>query len=55
MEVGAVEDKSNLYVLTVTVRDDDFRQETSERLDESQQDNGGDLHLSPGGRLTENY
>ena len=55
MEVGAVEDKSNLYVLTVTVRDDDFRQETSERLDESQQDNGGDLHLSPGARMTENY
>ena len=48
VEVGAVEDKSNLEVFTVTVGDDDFRQETEERLGESQQDNGGDPHLSPG-------
>ena len=45
VEVGAVKDKSNLYVFTVTVGDDDFRQETEERLGESQQDNGRDLHL----------
>ena len=51
VEVGAVEDKTNLEVFTVTVGDDDFRQETEERLGESQQDNGGDPHLSPGTRL----
>ena len=46
-----MEDKTNLEVFTVTVGDDDFRQETEERLGESQQDNGGDPHLSPGTRL----
>ena len=46
VEVGAVEDKSNLQVFTVTVRDNDFREETEERLGESQHDNGGDPHLS---------
>ena len=54
MEVGAVEDKSNLYVFTVTVGDDDFRQETEGRLGESQQDNGRDLHVSPAVTLTGN-
>ena len=47
VEVGAVEDKSNLEVFTVTVGDDDFRQETEERLGErqDQQDKGGDPHV----------
>lgn len=45
-----MEDNSALQVFTVTVGDDDFRQETKERLGESQQDDGGDPrpHLSPG-------
>lgn len=31
----------------MTVGDNDFRQETEERVGESQPDNGGDPHLSP--------
>ena len=48
-----MEDKSNLEVFTVTVGDDDFRQESEERLGESQQDNGGDPHGSPPTSLTD--
>ena len=43
VEVGAVDDQ----VFTVTVRYNNFRQETEDTMSESQQDNGGDHHPSP--------
>ena len=44
---GGVEDEAVLQLLTVTVGDDDLRQEGEDGADEDDQQRRGDLHLRP--------